>query len=286
MTSTLPDWCIKPATETSGWARVLADSLNPWGTRITSLEVLMWREMLAEFNTHRVFGRNSASSRAIPVQTMLRRVLDDPFIPRRIPINQPGMSATEYIEQGQLGWDEAVAIWLLARDNAVESVRRLLELKVHKQLANRLLEPFMRHTVVVTATEWTNFFELRISEFAQPEICDVAIAMKEAMDASTPVQLESGDWHLPFIGEGDEELSPGEKIQASTARAAATSYNRHTDKDFAKEQVRFAGLKTNRHMSPFEHPAEAVDSRDMFFDHLRGFRSARWFLDRGRELPA
>lgn len=280
-----PDWCLKPATETSGWARVLADSMNPFGTRIITLEVIMWRAVLAEFNTHRVFGRNSASSRAIPVQTMLDRVMNDPFIPHRLLINKSGMSATEYIEYGEPGFARALSPWLRARNEALLSARELLDLGIHKQIVNRLLEPWMWHTVVVTATEWTNFFELRISESAQPEMYDVAVAMKEAMDASVPVQLNAGEWHLPFIGEGDEELSLAEKIQASTARAAATSYNRHTDKSFEKERVRFQGLQANRHMSPFEHPAEATDSRGGFFDHLRGFRSARWYVDRKLALP-
>src|SRR3954452_24195130 len=74
-------------------AKVLADSVSPAGQRLTTLEATFPRFVLAEFNTHRVFSRNSASSRAIPVAKQLRRVLDDPYVPIEFGSNKPGMQA-------------------------------------------------------------------------------------------------------------------------------------------------------------------------------------------------
>ena len=142
-------------------AKVLADSISPDGVRLTTMEVTFPRIVLAEFNTHRMFSRNSASSRAIPVEKMIQRVLDDPFSPVWWGKNQSGMQAAEELSGEALRL--ARQHWLDARDFAISCVRlfQAPEISLHKQIANRLLEPFLWHTVVVTATEWENFFALR-----------------------------------------------------------------------------------------------------------------------------
>ena len=178
-------------------AKVLADSQSPAGYRLTTLEATFPRFVLAEFNTHRVFSRNSASSRAIPIAKQLRRVLEDPYVPIEFGSNQPGMQAGPALTGEKR--DAAEHEWLHARDDAVRRVLGLVTdpevaldgrrpardpaagrgrrpraaqpsewLNVHKQVANRLLEPFMWHTVIVTATEWDNFWNLRCHPDAQP----------------------------------------------------------------------------------------------------------------------
>lgn len=265
-------------------ARVLADSINRNGDRLTTLEVTFPRFILAEFNTHRVFSRNSASSRAIPVAKQLERIERDPFVPKAFPINQPGMSATEYHRPGDSAYDACKWKWLAARDAAVEYTKTLLNEGVHKQIANRLLEPFMWHTVIVSSTEWDNFWGLRISEFAQPEIREAAEAMRDAMSHSTPYVTHENDWHLPLVDAGDEwELDLLTKIKCSVARCAAVSYDRHLDRDVDKEMKRYELLANNGHLSPFEHVARP-NGDGATWANFRGWQQARWWVERGRDV--
>src|ERR1044072_5307747 len=208
-------------------AKVLADSVSPAGYRLTTLEATFPRFVLAEFNTHRVFSRNSASSRAIPIAKQLRRLLEEPYVPIEFGSNQPGMQAGPALEGGKR--DAAEDEWLRARDDAVRRVLGLVTdpgtaegelldvleqveegtraksrpaewLNVHKQVANRLLEPFMWHTGIVTATEWDNFWNLRRHADAQPEIRLVAETMRDTAAASEPVELAEGEGQLPLVG--------------------------------------------------------------------------------------
>ena len=136
-------------------ARVLLDSISTIGVRLTTLEVTFPRFVLAEFNTHRQLSRNSASSRAVPTSKLIERVERDPVLPLEWGRNKAGMSASELLSAEET--QAAKCIWLQARDDAVLRARRLLELNVHKQELNRLLEPFLWHTVIVTATQLGEF---------------------------------------------------------------------------------------------------------------------------------
>lgn len=145
-------------------AIVVGDSINEWGDRITTMEVVMPRIILAEFNTHRMFSRNSASSRAIPFKRMVEMVETNPFIPIAWQKEHSGMQGTEYITDGE-DITYIRSEWLMARRLAVQQATQLTKIGVTKQLANRLLEPFMYHKVLVTSTEWENFFELRSPQY-------------------------------------------------------------------------------------------------------------------------
>ena len=155
-------------------AEILADSLNQFGERVTTFKLVFPRIILAEFNTHRMFNRNSASSRAIPFKKMVKMVQEQPFIPIAWQKHHSGMQGNEYhTGEGNVGdinyKARAERNWLRARDFAVEQAKHLYEDSlVTKQLCNRLLEPFMYHTVLVTATEWENFFELRCPKYHKP----------------------------------------------------------------------------------------------------------------------
>jgi len=156
-------------------ATIVADSKNEQGDRIITFVVTFPRIVLAEFNTHRMFSRNSASSRAIPFEKMLDKVQNHPFIPIAFQKDHKGMQGTEYLtpdnekKSGILKFrsdhDTAKTAWLMARDKAVNTAFSLNTHGVTKQLCNRLLEPFMWHTVIVTATEYENFFKLRCPQY-------------------------------------------------------------------------------------------------------------------------
>lgn len=269
-------------------AKIVLDSISEAGDRLTTMEVTFPRMVLAEFNTHRMFSRNSASSRAIPVEKQLVRIKEDPFIPAHWGKNQSGMQANEELDVSSI--DLAKTEWLLARDMAVMQVENLLRIGLHKQITNRLLEPFMWHTVIVTATEWSNFFALRANPDAQPEIRVIAEMMKELYETSQPLLLKEGEWHLPYIQpeerDGVFELSE-EARKVSAARCARVSYLTHDGKrDLSADLTLYERLVSGGHMSPLEHVATPVIKwsydppqlgpvRGDFYGNFRGWRQLR-----------
>lgn len=239
-------------------ASVLADSLSPLGVRLTTLEVTMPRIILSEFNTHRMFSRNSASSRAIPVGRMIEKVMRDPFVPEEWGQNQKGMVAEYEVNRDVAS--EAEHQWLLARDRAVTQAQKLMAMGIHKQLANRLLEPFLWTTVIVTSTEWDNFFALRRHKDAQPEIRKVADAMWKSLASSTPRPAEV---HLPLAHDGKVLVQEGftqDQINLiAAARCARVSYLTHDGERNPSADIALAErLLASGHMSPFEHVAFAM----------------------------
>ncbi|HEY1975722.1 MAG TPA: FAD-dependent thymidylate synthase [Candidatus Baltobacteraceae bacterium] len=254
-------------------ARVLLDSQSPAGVRLTTLEVTFPRFVLSEFNTHRVMSRNSASSRAIPTTKLLERIENDPVLPLEWGRNQKGMSASDVLTAEEE--EAAKRIWLSARDAAVEHARKLMELKVHKQELNRVLEPFLWHTVIVTATEWDNFFTLRCAPNAQPEIRAAATRMREAIDSSTPHPVPYGEWHLPLLQDDERSLPIESQKKISAARCARVSYLTHEGKrEVDKDLELHDRLKSDRHLSPFEHVA--TPAHDVAFHaNFRGWIQMR-----------
>ncbi len=292
-------------------AKVLADSSSPAGYRLTTLEATFPRFVLAEFNTHRAFSRNSASSRAIPIAKQLRRVLEDPYVPIEFGSNQPGMQAGPALDGEKR--EAAEREWLGARDDAVRRVLGLVSnpgglapdgdllevllqveevirnraqppewLNVHKQVANRLLEPFMWHTVIVTATEWDNFWNLRCHPDAQPEIRLIAEGMRGAMEASEPAELDWDEWHLPLVRPEDrkEVGSTEDLVKVSVGRCARVSYLTHAGKrDLDADIELYHRLLASGHMSPLEHPARPLSSAELgkseWSGNFRGWRPYR-----------
>lgn len=246
-------------------ARVLKDSLSPDGVRLTTMEVTFPRIVLAEFNTHRAFSRNSASSRAIPVEKMLQRVETDPFIPVYWGKNQKGMQADEELSAEQQV--QAQQVWLDARDQAVTCTHLMMNQGIHKQITNRLLEPWLWHTVIVTSTEWDNWDGLRRGKEAQPEIKVIADMMHEVRASSEPDLLNYGDWHLPLVDDGFDLLTGGlslaDVVKVCVGRCARVSYLTHDGKRDPKADIDLAmRLLGNGHMSPFEHAAVPMTRND------------------------
>lgn len=259
-------------------ARVLLDSVSEAGIRLTTLEVTFPRFVLAEFNTHRSLSRNSASSRAIPTAKIIQRVEDDPVTPLEWGRNQRGMSASAQLPEEER--EEAQRAWLDARDCAVEQAQRLHHLSVHKQVVNRLLEPFLWHTVIVTATEWENFYDLRCSANAQPEIREAALRMRDAMSASTPMSVGRGDWHMPLMQEDERDLDLEVRKKVSIARCARVSYLTHDGtRELEKDLELYERLRSDRHLSPFEHVATPSGDAE-FHANFRGWIQARDQLER------
>ena len=242
--------------------KVVADS-NAYGTRITTFQLTYPRFIHAEFMTHRVFSRNASSSRAIPVERMEDLCEARPVHWGK---NERGMSANTEQEAREDLWDKA-------KVSAVDAATELNLLGYHKQLVNRLTEPFQFIKVVVTATEWENFFKLRNNEAAQPEIHELARMMQEAMDTSEAEEFEATDWHVPYYLKGFwKDTGDGKDINGATAeealvRSAAAcarvSYNNHdgTMVDAEKDRTLYESLRSMEHMSVFEHQAKPMGLR-------------------------
>lgn len=260
-------------------AQVIADSVSADRVRLTTFLLRYPRAIHSELMTHRVFSRNASSSRAIPVKKLIQDVLDDPFIPLYWGKNQAGMQAGEEHNEMIPLWDDCEyyrdssreEAWLKARDHAVNFARAFAYAGYHKQIINRLLEPFAHISVVVTATDFANFFALRNHPDAEPHIQALARSMLAAYHQSVPRLLLPGEWHLPFIGDDEWETIDNQSLiidrdvineklrQVSTARCARTSYRLH-DGSFPpleKDLELFADLMISEplHASPAEHQA-------------------------------
>jgi hypothetical protein len=265
-------------------AKVIADSINPDGVRLTTVEAVFNRYILAELNTHRMLSKNSASSRAIPASRIIKQVYRDPATPVHWGSNQPGMQARSELS----GWRRALArrLFLWARLPAIAVAWLLARVGLHKQVTNRILEPWVWHTVVISGTEWSNFFRLRLHPDAQPEFRELARCIKGAMDASSPQHLEWGMWHLPYVQNDDwrafwtlewderSDVVPDVAFM-SVARCAAVSYVRQgEDRDPRKDIQLSIRLRNSGHWSPFEHVA--VTERGQF-GNFQGFKQLRKF---------
>lgn len=234
-------------------ATIVADSLNAaTGHRLTSFVLTYPRFIHSEIMTHRVYARNSASSRAIPSWKVLRNVIRDPVIPVRFGRAQRGMQDAGALSAGKARC--ARWVWLGARYPAVAATWCLDRVGVHKQISNRIVEPWVWMTTLVTGTDWENFYRLRRSPHAQPEFDELARRMLEEHAKSEPARLEPGQWHVPF-GDG---LAGDCRLKIATARCARISYGDFYGRNDPVGDVQLHDrLLRDKHMSPFEHPAQA-----------------------------
>jgi hypothetical protein len=210
---------------------------------------------------------------------MLDRVESNPVMPVWWGRNQSGMQANEELSENEKA--RAVARWLAARDSALQHARELAAIGAHKQIVNRLLEPWMWITVIVSATDWANFFALRCHPDAQPELRKIADMMWHAYNISTPPRrLQDGEWHLPYL-EDRAEIPENMWQAVSTGRCARVSYLTHDGKrDLSADVALHDKLKAQEpgHWSPFEHVAMA-DSTTQRCRNFRGFIQYRAILD-------
>jgi hypothetical protein len=254
-------------------AVVIADSISDQGIRITTFQLRYWRAIHSELMTHRVFSRNAGSSRARPSQAIITQVRTDPWGPLHWGANESGMQASTELTFEQIA--KAKDEWYKAASSAALNATNLLNMGLHKQIVNRVLEPFTYIDVVVTATDYANWFALRLDEDAQPEIQQLAQAMKDAMDASKPVLLNPGEWHLPYITTNDYAEAQNHVSyviskdrpetlldllkKISAARCARTSYKAFDGKvaSIDDDLSLFDKLMSGnlKHASPTEHQA-------------------------------
>lgn len=266
-------------------ATIIADSVSAvTGKRITTFELEYPRFIHAEFMTHRLFSRNAASSRAIPVAKAIELIIADTARPLHWGKNQPGMSAKEECDEsvnvfidyetGNIDLSRETA-WDFARNEAISIAKSFNAAGYHKQIVNRLLEPFTHIKVVCTATDYTNFFWLRKHPDAQPEIQELAERMWEEMEKSEPSTLHVGDWHTPYYESGfwcgyEEDEDTGvfvdlhgntleDALMISSSQCAQVSY-RLVDDSLEKAKMIYDRLVNSKpvHASPFEHQATPI----------------------------
>jgi thymidylate synthase ThyX len=268
-------------------AKILLDSISENGDRLTTMEVTGHRFILAELNTHRAFSRNSASSRAIPYSKMRAKALENTAFPVAWASEQKGMQGGAELSVPKA--QAAHAIWHSSVKAIVEYTDQLHGIGVHKSIINRLLEPYLPHTVIVTATDWDGFWTQRCHVDAQPEIRVLAEEMKKAYDNGHPTVVRYDEWHTPLITDYDraETASEGYEGQIeilkkiSVARSARVSYLTHDGKrDLDKDLELYDRLRNHvpAHASPFEHvatPSTDLNTRGNFtgwvqLRHLEG----------------
>jgi hypothetical protein len=317
-------------------AKIIADSICN-GHRLTTMQLTHPRIIHAEVNTHCAFARNASSSRAIPFKKTVQRVIDDPFIPEHWGINQSGMQAFTDLEGKPR--EQAIELWLKARDEAIHIASKMafngecsvcsgtgmeasmagsftceacggvgIGLNIHKQIVNRLIEPWSWITVCVTgdADAWSNYFSLRCHPDAQPDIQKQAYMAQKAYYESTPTELEPGMWHTPYIRpEEREEIAQwvislnstmtvnfkdlvstpnivNKLVEISIGRCARTSYlTQEGKRDFAEDIKLHDRLRFHvpLHASPFEHVCQAMGD-DQRYAKYTGWKAYRHMLNR------
>lgn len=262
-------------------ARIVADSVSEYNNRITTFEVEYPRFIHSELMTHRHFSRNAMSSRAVPVSKMIEQVKNDPAMPIHWGKNKSGMQASEELQElvmvettGIMGECSPQRAWSEFAEEAANAAQAMSDAGYHKQIVNRLLEPFQVMKTIVTATEYDNFFWLRLDPDAQPEIKELAEQMYEAMQESTPELLKAGEWHTPYVehfraSDGDASLEyivdnvgvDVEEAKAISASCCAQVSYRRLDNTYDKAMSVYdrLGVGGNKiHASPFEHVASPM----------------------------
>jgi thymidylate synthase ThyX len=250
--------------------KILLDSINSAGNRLTTWELMFPRFLLAEINTHRMLSRNAASSRAIPVEKMIAAVRENPQVFEQFGKVNKGMSATDLMEGDEI--EDFKADWAEMAHAAADWAQDEKDFAA-KQMVNRVLEPFMHTTIICSGTEWSNFYALRAHPAAQPEFQVLAYRMLDAYLKSVPRKIEEGKWHIPLIGETDQH-EDSILLKIATARCARVSYTTHNSvKDVEDDIVLHDRLLASGHMSPFEHCAYATNTA--LRGNFRGWTSYR-----------
>lgn len=315
---------------------IIKDSINAiTSDRLTTFVVTFPRFINAEVLRHRMLSFNSASSRAIPSKKLIEDIQNNPAMPVFWGKTQSGMQAYEELDdikrsdfifglidptaklfdtfyKNQIGYpnliysltdkDRAKAHWMQARDCAIDFANRLQNLGLHKQIANRILEPWQNITLIISGTEWENFFKLRASEYAQPEFRVLAEMMLEEYNKNIPeiklaiseedligmelltandinlIVKNITDWHIPYEEKMPDGLTKYEELKVSIARCARVSYltqdgEINKDKDFEL----YDRLTTSGHFSPCEHVAFPID-RSSSYGNFRGWVQFRKLL--------
>ena len=252
------------------------------GKKLYTFELRYPRIIHSEFLTHRVFSKNSMSSRATPAKVLIEDVLKNPYIPKYILGNKSGMVGEDNLTEEQ-------KMKFLSEYNRLvgyncQRALELNELGVHKNLINRLIEPYSFIKTIVTATEWDNFFKLRLAPDAEPNMRDLADAIKQSMgiaDAKEHTKVDSTLYHLPYVSNEERKtLTPLEAMMVSAARCARVSYYNHdgSEPNIDKDIQLFHRLLRGGHFSPMEHPCVEC-SHSCSYYNIMGFMSLRYIIN-------
>jgi hypothetical protein len=292
-------------------AEIILDSINSkTDDRLTTWVLTYPRFIHSELMTHRMLSKNSASSRAIPSKKIIEMVVTEPAMPEFWGKNQSGMQAIEELSPLITGYEgvatipdisprgQAKRIWLEARDSAVKYTEQLIKIGLHKQIANRLLEPWFNITILCSGTEWENFFALRAHKDAQPEFRVLAEMMLEEYNKNIPIIRKPNgsltkfkplnvdiasieqDWHIPFGDKMPKGLSKLDQLKVAIARGARLSYLTFDgEADIEKDFSIYDKLLDSQplHTSPAEHPAFPI-SESKFVGNYRGWYQYRKLL--------
>jgi hypothetical protein len=245
---------------------VIADSVTA-GSRMVTLELEYPRFIHSELMTHRMLSKNAASSRAIPIKKMHETITDKTATPVHWGKNQPGMSAKEEVDD--LVKQGSIELWNSARDSMLHHSKVMSDTGLHKQIANRITEPFQMMKTVISGTEWANLIWLRHHADAQPEFFELTDCIVKALDKSQSILLTAGEWHVPYVtvkrddfgilrylDSNEQEMSKEDAIKVSSSCCAQVSYRRNDD-SLEKARDIFARLIDSEpiHASPIEHQA-------------------------------
>lgn len=262
-------------------AEVILDSVSPQGIRLTTFQVRYHRYAHAELMTHGLFNRNASSSRAIPVSRLIDDIERDPALPLEWGKNQKGMQAHSQLEGAELA--TAKALWNEDREHSILMARAMIDTNAAKQIVNRLVENHGHINVIITASEYANFFHVRNHRDALPEIRELARQMQFLHTNTTPDLVAYEGWHLPYITEEDRGsgLDKQELILVSTARCARVSYLTHDmRKPALEDDLRLAHDLVSgdpKHASPAGHQGTPLPTRD-FFKNVRGWAMHRAYI--------
>jgi thymidylate synthase ThyX len=216
----------------------------------------------------------------------VEQVQNDPFIPQWTE-HRRGMSGADVLSEVEK--EGLTQVWLRGRNAAVDVAQNLSTLGAAKQEVNRVLEPYMKGSCVVTATgdAWKSFFELRTAEGVQPDFRTIAQTMQLLYESNQPQLLHPGDWHIPWVDRHvGVDLDLKSQLKISAARSARTSYMNH-DGDFSieKDFKLHDRLLEEKHMSPFEHQAVAVHNlNNCRTRNFKGWRHYRQHIEEGRTI--
>lgn len=270
-------------------AVILADSLNAeTGDRWVTFEISNFpKVLLQELNTHRMLSRNAASSRAMPIAKVIERVKHSPYIPT-FRENQRGMVGK--VLEDQERFDKAVHLYRCALDSAIQYAQQMAEMHIHKEAVNRLLEPFMTVPVIISGTEWQNFFRLRTSPDATPDFQATALLLQELYHSSNPKTLQAGELHCIYAEHIPDDLPSGDRLKIMSARAARISYKNHGSNniDLQKDLELAENLIKDGHLSPLEHIGWALSKEQALWLNTRnyqGFLSFRAYWETQHLLP-
>lgn len=269
--------------------KIIEDSLNIRnGVRLTTFLLKYPRIIHSEFLRHRMISSSVSSTRAIPVERALKNIDCNYFTPN-FTKNKKGMASNELLETSEM--NDAISIWSNMFNAIYDGVEELKKLGVHKQHASRPLEPFSFISQLATATDWENFFALRIDENAQPEIQELANAMLKEYKNNSPREVDPFHniydvnpyyfWHIPFRSAeiSNSAFDDGLELKRSVARCARLSYLTFDGESSDEKDLElFVKLKDSGHWSPFEHQAHC-SLQDSYQGNFKSWKQFRKTFD-------